>query len=265
MLLLFGVGGAAGMVIGGRLGDWKPLESIAALSLAYAVFYLVLIAVVDSVALVAAATTSGAFVPCPRPAATRVVRKAIDGPNLASTLNQSAFNVGNALGQPLAPQRFRLWFRIIAACRGSARSSRSSALRPLSFLARSNVRKLSSSTRGVVVGPSDRDWRTRLGVEGAASPLFVQATERGRRAAPPNAAKPSKSMVQVAVRAAAVETSVIVGATVVWTITPTPTTGGGRLDQEMENMAMGFVDPDAHFGSSAAGAPMQTLPEMSRT
>ena len=26
MLLLFGVGGAAGMVIGGRLGDWKPLE-----------------------------------------------------------------------------------------------------------------------------------------------------------------------------------------------------------------------------------------------
>jgi DHA1 family inner membrane transport protein len=45
MLLLFGVGGAAGMVIGGRLGDWKPLESVAVLSLAYAVFYLVLMAV----------------------------------------------------------------------------------------------------------------------------------------------------------------------------------------------------------------------------
>ena len=37
--MIDGVGGAAGMVIGGRLGDWKPLESVAALSLAYAAFY----------------------------------------------------------------------------------------------------------------------------------------------------------------------------------------------------------------------------------
>jgi predicted MFS family arabinose efflux permease len=51
MLLLFGVGGAAGMVIGGRLGDWKPVESVAALSLAYAVFYLVLMAVIGAAAL----------------------------------------------------------------------------------------------------------------------------------------------------------------------------------------------------------------------
>jgi MFS transporter, DHA1 family, inner membrane transport protein len=103
MLLLFGVGGAAGMVIGGRLGDWKPLEAVAALSLAYALFYLVLIAVIDSVAMVAAAMIIWGFLflaPCV-PLQTRVVRKAIDGPNLASTLNQSAFNVGNALGPTL--------------------------------------------------------------------------------------------------------------------------------------------------------------------
>ena len=112
MLLLFGVGGAAGMVIGGRLGDWKPLESVAALSLAYAVFYLVLIAVVDSVALVGVAMILWGFLflaPCV-PLQTRVVRKAIDGPNLASTLNQSAFNVGNALGPTLGAAALALGF-----------------------------------------------------------------------------------------------------------------------------------------------------------
>ena len=103
MLLLFGVGGAAGMVIGGRLGDWKPLEFVAGLSLAYTAFYLVLMAVIDNAALVGAAMILWGFLflaPCV-PLQTRVVRKAIDGPNLASTLNQSAFNVGNALGPTL--------------------------------------------------------------------------------------------------------------------------------------------------------------------
>ena len=112
MLLLFGVGGAAGMVIGGRLGDWKPLESVAVLSLAYAVFYLVLMAVIESAALVGAAMILWGFLflaPCV-PLQTRVVRKAIDGPNLASTLNQSAFNVGNALGPTLGAAALSLGF-----------------------------------------------------------------------------------------------------------------------------------------------------------
>jgi MFS transporter, DHA1 family, inner membrane transport protein len=112
MLLLFGVGGAAGMVIGGRLGDWKPLESVAALSLAYAVFYVGLIAIIDSVARVAAAMILWGFLflaPCV-PLQTRMVREAIDGPNLASTLNQSAFNVGNALGPTLGAAALALGF-----------------------------------------------------------------------------------------------------------------------------------------------------------
>ena len=112
MLLLFGVGGAGGMVIGGRLGDWKPLESVAALSLAYAVFYVGLVAIIDSIALVAAAMILWGFLflaPCV-PLQTRVVRKAIDGPNLASTLNQSAFNVGNALGPTLGAAALALGF-----------------------------------------------------------------------------------------------------------------------------------------------------------
>ena len=44
------------------------------------------------------------------PLQTRVVRKAIDGPNLASTLNQSAFNVGNALGPTLGAAALALGF-----------------------------------------------------------------------------------------------------------------------------------------------------------
>ena len=117
MLLLFGIGGAAGMVIGGRLGDWKPLESIAALSLAYALFYVVLIAVIDSASMVGVAMVFWGFLflaPCV-PLQTRVVRKAIDGPNLASTLNQSAFNVGNALGPTLgaAALSFGLGYRVL--------------------------------------------------------------------------------------------------------------------------------------------------------
>jgi DHA1 family inner membrane transport protein len=85
---------------------------VAALSLAYALFYLVLIAVIDSVALVAAAMIIWGFLflaPCV-PLQTRVVRKAIDGPNLASTLNQSAFNVGNALGPTLVAAALALGF-----------------------------------------------------------------------------------------------------------------------------------------------------------
>ena len=117
MLLLFGIGGAAGMVIGGRLGDWKPLELIAALSLAYALFYVVLIAVIDSASMVGVAMVFWGFLflaPCV-PLQTRVVRKAIDGPNLASTLNQSAFNVGNALGPTLgaAALAFGLGYRVL--------------------------------------------------------------------------------------------------------------------------------------------------------
>jgi DHA1 family inner membrane transport protein len=112
MLFLFGVGGAAGMVVGGRLGDWKPLQSIVVLSLAYAALYLCLMIVIDSVALVALAMVFWGFLflaPCV-PLQTRVVREAIDGPHLASTLNQAAFNVGNALGPSLGAFALGLGF-----------------------------------------------------------------------------------------------------------------------------------------------------------
>jgi DHA1 family inner membrane transport protein len=88
------------------------LQSVAALSLAYAVFYVGLIVVIDSVALASGTMVLWGFLflaPCV-PLQTRVVRKAIDGPNLASTLNQSAFNVGNALGPTLGAAALSLGF-----------------------------------------------------------------------------------------------------------------------------------------------------------
>jgi len=110
MLLLFGVGGAAGMVIGGRLGDWKPLESVA---LACRCRFLCW---PDSCHRQRCARRRGHdplgflfLAPCV-PLQTRVGEEAIDGPNLASTLNQSAFNVGNALGPTLGAAALALGF-----------------------------------------------------------------------------------------------------------------------------------------------------------
>jgi DHA1 family inner membrane transport protein len=100
MLFLFGIGGTAGLLAGGRLADWKPLHSIVALFLAQGVMYVALIFSISSQSLTGAAMLLWGFLffaPCV-PLQARVVKEAHEGPNLASTLNQSAFNVGNALG-----------------------------------------------------------------------------------------------------------------------------------------------------------------------
>jgi MFS transporter, DHA1 family, inner membrane transport protein len=100
MLFLFGIGGTAGLLAGGRLADWKPLHSIVALFLAQGVMYVALIFLVSSQVSTGAAMLLWGFLflaPCV-PLQARVVKEAREGPNLASTLNQSAFNVGNALG-----------------------------------------------------------------------------------------------------------------------------------------------------------------------
>jgi DHA1 family inner membrane transport protein len=68
--------------------------------LALAIVFLLLMLASRSPILVAVAIAAWGFLflaPCV-PLQTRVVMEAREGPNLASTLNQSAFNVGNALG-----------------------------------------------------------------------------------------------------------------------------------------------------------------------
>jgi DHA1 family inner membrane transport protein len=100
MLLLFGIGLTVGNVIGGRLADWKLLPTLIGI-LAALIPVLILFTVTSSSAVPAAATIfcwgllSFALI---SPLQTRVVQEAAQAPNLASTFNVSAFNLGNATG-----------------------------------------------------------------------------------------------------------------------------------------------------------------------
>jgi MFS transporter, DHA1 family, inner membrane transport protein len=103
ILLLFGIGGTIGLIVGGRIGDGKALQSVVGMFVALAILYGALAVFIGNVVLVWAAMIAWGFLfLAPRvPLQARVVREAKEGPNLASTLNQSAFNVGNALGSSL--------------------------------------------------------------------------------------------------------------------------------------------------------------------
>ncbi|MBS7703119.1 MFS transporter [Chelatococcus asaccharovorans] len=100
MLLLFGIGLTVGNVIGGRLADWRLMPSILG-ALAVLIPLLALFTVTSlspmltGVTLVLWGLVAFALVP---PLQTRVVTEAAGAPNLASTLNQGAFNLGNAIG-----------------------------------------------------------------------------------------------------------------------------------------------------------------------
>ncbi len=100
MLLLFGVGLTAGSMLGGRLADSRLLPSLVGMALATAV---VLAAFTQtSHSAIAAAITLVlwgifAFALCPI-LQLLIIDQAHEAPNLGSTLNQSAFNLGNAAG-----------------------------------------------------------------------------------------------------------------------------------------------------------------------
>jgi DHA1 family inner membrane transport protein len=100
LLLLFGVGLTAGNLLGGRLGDWRLMPAVIGI---FVVLVLVLVAfTATSRTLVPAAATiflwgvlAFALI---SPLQMRVVSEAHGAPNLASTINQGAFNLGNATG-----------------------------------------------------------------------------------------------------------------------------------------------------------------------
>jgi DHA1 family inner membrane transport protein len=100
LLLLFGVGITAGNLLGGRLGDWRLMPSIAGVQACLIATLFVLTWTLPS-AMPAAATilvwgvlTFAAATPLQM----RVVDTAPEAPNLVATLNQGAFNLGNATG-----------------------------------------------------------------------------------------------------------------------------------------------------------------------
>jgi DHA1 family inner membrane transport protein len=111
--VLFGVGLTLGNTLGGKLADRALMPSLMGILVALAV--VMAIFTKTSHSSVAAAITLfmwgiAAFATVP-PLQMRVVAKAAAAPNLASTLNIGAFNMGNALGA---------WLGGLAIARGVA-------------------------------------------------------------------------------------------------------------------------------------------------
>ncbi|MDN7618491.1 MFS transporter [Burkholderia cenocepacia] len=100
VLLLFGLGLTVGGTLGGKLADWRRMPSLIA---TLALIGIVLALFAGTMHLPFAALTTIfvwgilAFAIVP-PLQIMIVDRASDAPNLASTLNQGAFNLGNATG-----------------------------------------------------------------------------------------------------------------------------------------------------------------------
>jgi DHA1 family inner membrane transport protein len=102
VLLVFGIGITIGNLAGGRLSDWRQMPSVIGLmSLLVAVLAALFFAERYALPCVIALLVWGmASFAAGAPLQARVVEKA-HGANLAATLNQGAFNLGNALGASL--------------------------------------------------------------------------------------------------------------------------------------------------------------------
>jgi DHA1 family inner membrane transport protein len=100
VLLLFGVGLTIGNLLGGRLGDWRLMPSVIAIF----IFLIVVLGVLTVTSHIAWLAGTIIFVwgilafALVSPLQMQVMNAASGAPNLASTLNQGAFNLGNAAG-----------------------------------------------------------------------------------------------------------------------------------------------------------------------
>ena len=103
VLVVFGVGITVGNLLGGRLSDWKQMPvligGITLLIVILMVMPFLVLSLTPAVIMIfvwgAVAFATGS------PLQARIVEQAKGAPNLASTLNQGAFNLGNALGASL--------------------------------------------------------------------------------------------------------------------------------------------------------------------
>jgi MFS transporter, DHA1 family, inner membrane transport protein len=100
VLLFFGVGITLGNLLGGRLSDWRQMPSIiGALTVLLALLVLLYLGEPFFVPAVATILVWGLVqFAAGAPLQSRIVEQASAAPNLASTLNQGAFNLGNACG-----------------------------------------------------------------------------------------------------------------------------------------------------------------------
>ena len=103
VLVFFGVGITLGNLLGGRLADWKQLPVIVGGLVCLIVIFLAMPFVVERVIPAVAMIFVWGCVhfAAGAPLQMRIVDQAKGAPNLASTLNQGAFNLGNALGASL--------------------------------------------------------------------------------------------------------------------------------------------------------------------
>lgn len=99
-LLVAGLGLTVGNLVGGRLGDRNLLGTVLAsfLGLAVVLALLTLVGRTPGPALAMVGLWGALAFALVSPLQIWVVEAATDAPNLASTLNQGAFNLGNALG-----------------------------------------------------------------------------------------------------------------------------------------------------------------------
>ena len=100
VLVLFGIGITIGNAAGGKLGDWKQMGTVVYGCAAVLAILLVMPLAEPHAAAIAALVLlwGGLHFLAIAPLQARIVDKARRAPNLASTLNQGAFNMGNALG-----------------------------------------------------------------------------------------------------------------------------------------------------------------------
>ncbi len=100
LLFAAGVGGIFGNLIGGRLGDWKPMPAVAAVFALQLFLYLAaLVAVYHALAMaIVFSLWSLVGFSFSAPVQARILSAARAAPNLAATLISTAFNIGIAAG-----------------------------------------------------------------------------------------------------------------------------------------------------------------------
>ena len=126
VLLLFGVGLTVGSTLGGKLADWRLLRSLLVFLVSIVVILTIFAATMHAavpamITIFLWGVLAFAIVP---PLQMLIVNRASDAPNLASTLNQGAFNLGNATGAWFggmaigagAPLTRLPWIGVLLAC-----------------------------------------------------------------------------------------------------------------------------------------------------